>query len=438
MARRPAGEGGVGRYTTRSGSVLWRAHWIEPLDLNDPSAGTRQASKAGFATKAAAAEFVRQRVADLAAGRAVKTTSMTFGEMAETWVDGNRGAPRTVANYKRMLRLHILPTLRTVPLKAIRPTTLAGLYRRLEDGTAAVDKDDRPTRKPLGPNTVRLCHSIISLVLQVAVDDDLLVRNPARHPRANPPTAREVRAAKPEIHPWAADELERFLEWVVDEEDDPLRYAWVLAAHTGMRRGELMALRWGDIDIAGAVVSVRRSFGQVYEKGRPTTDLESVTKGTGSQAGTRPVDIGEAAVEAMRAQRRLASVVNIGQVARDRVVFTRPDGQRWTDKTMSYRFIRAVRLYNQQASEGAKVHPITLHDLRHTHATLLLQAGVHPKVVQERLGHANISITMDLYSHVMPTVQKAAVSAFEAVLAQTAHDGPGRAASARPRSPFES
>ncbi len=299
-----------------------------------------------------------------------------------------------------------------MPLKGIRPTTLASFYRRLEDGVPAVDAGDEQRREPLGPNTVRKCHTLIGAILQAAVDDNLLGTNAARHRRANPPTAREVRAAKPEITPWKAEELRLFLDWVVDEETDPLRYAWVVAAHTGVRRGELLGSRWGDIDLVAGSISVRRSRVQVREKGEATRDVESVPKSAGGHAGTHPIDIDDLAVVALRAQRRSMLFLDPELVARDRDVFVGADGKVFVPDQVTKRFGAAVRRYNRQASAPGQIPVIRLHDFRHTHATLLLEAGVHPKVVQERLGHSTITITMDLYSHVLPTTQRAAAEAF--------------------------
>ncbi|MBN9374905.1 MAG: site-specific integrase [Cellulomonas sp.] len=409
--RRGAGEGSIGSYETKGGR-RYRALWHEPIDIDDPDAGKRLASKGGFVEQKEAISYLRRVLTDLDEGKLTRSKETTFGEFAATWLDGFRGAATTKAGYRRLLRLHVLPTLGPVPLKAIRPTTLASLYQRLEDGTAAVEDGDEQPREPIGPNTVRKCHTLIGAILQAAVDDNLLATNSARYRRANPPTAREVRSAKPEITPWRAEELRLFLNWVVDEEIDPLRYAWVVAAHTGVRRGELLGLRWGDIDLVAGSISVRRSRVQVREKGQVTRDVESVPKSAGGHAGTHPIDIDDAAVAALRAQLRLMSYLDPRLVARDKPVFVGADGKMFVSDQVTKRFGAAVRRYNEQASAPEQIPLIRLHDLRHTHATLLLEAGVHPKVVQERLGHSTIAITMDLYSHVLPTTQRAAADAF--------------------------
>jgi integrase len=180
---------------------------------------------------------------------------------------------------------------------------------------------------------------------------------------------------------WTAPELRRFLSHVQGER---LYALWLLAATTGMRRGELLALKWPDVDLAAARVSVAESK---------------------TAAGRRSVALDPATVTALKAWRRQqaaerlawgAGWLNLG------LTFTREDGSALNPVWVNVTFTKRQRTIG--------LPRIRFHDLRHTHATIALQAGVHAKVMQERLGHASISITLDLYSHVIPAMQEDAAA----------------------------
>ena len=176
------------------------------------------------------------------------------------------------------------------------------------------------------------------------------------------------------------------------------------AAYTGMRRGELVGLQWRDIDLDRGTLSVQRSLQLVPRRGYVASEPKT-------SRSRRTITLGTTLVatfkrqRALQAENRLAAgpVWNEGGW-----VFTRPDG-RPVDPTIVSRKFRSV-------VTELGLPPVRLHDLRHTHATLLLVQGVHPKVVQERLGHFSISITLDIYSHVLPGLQERAAAAFETAL----------------------
>jgi integrase len=407
-ARRRPGEGGVDSYSTGRG-VRYRATWREPEDPEDLGSRRVQRTKGGFEDYKAAATFLRKKLTDVEEGRIVRAGAVTFGRFAAQWLAGFRGAATTSSQYRRYLRLYVDPHLGDLPLDQVRATTLAALYRRLERSGSAKGG-------PLSPSTVRKVHVLVNEILQTAVDDHRITTNPARHPRANPPSVSEVRGAHPETVTWSPSELTRFLSWTERQRDDPLRYLWTSAALTGLRRGELLGLTWGDVDLDARVLSVRRSRTVVRQKGEKTVEILSLPKSRHARA----VDLGRLAVEALRAQRRETVRIDLSMAASARPVFSYPDGTRIPPDMASKRFGAAVRRYNAACAPDDRVPQIRLHDLRHTHATHLLQAGAQPKVVQERLGHSTISITMDLYSHVMPTVQREAVDRFEATLTAAA------------------
>jgi integrase len=404
-ARRQAGEGGISAYDTKAGP-RYRIHWREPVDPDQPNGPRRQRTRNGFQDKRTAAAELRTILASQDAGRYVRGTDVTVGEYAKTWITTKRLSPSTEAMYRRYLRLHVEPYVGHVAIKDVRPSTLSGLYRQLEEcGRRQAGHEGGG----LSPNTVLKVHVLVGAVLQSAVDDQLILANPARHPRASPPTPRQVRQAAPELRPWTAEELHRFLAFVERRHEDPLRRAWTLLAYTGLRRGELLGLRWGDIDMAGGALSVRRAVVEVRERDKPSQVLESLTK----SGRARVVLLGRAALDALRARRSDAVQVNVALLGKERPVFLRDDGRVFTPDALLKQFKRTIAAHNAACARGDELPVVRLHDLRHTHATMLLQAGVHPRVVQERLGHRSITVTLEIYSHVLPRSQRSAAEALD-------------------------
>jgi integrase len=233
------------------------------------------------------------------------------------------------------------------------------------------------------------------------VRDNLLLRNPAA--AATPPTAKEAKA--PEMHPWSAAQLRAFLDWSRDNSEN--HAAWHVLAYTGMRRGELLALRWQDIDLDAATISVRRSVGVVKHHGQPRQIVEGTTK----TAKPRTVDIDEDTVAVLRAHRKARGAMAF-QLAQDgALAFGNIEGKFRDPETFSKTFKAAQRLCARD-SGGPALPEIRLHDLRHSHATILLTARVPVHIVSERLGHASPVVTMTVYAHVLPGSQREAAATF--------------------------
>jgi integrase len=199
---------------------------------------------------------------------------------------------------------------------------------------------------------------------------------------------------------WSAEQLHIFLAHVVD---DPHAALWRLAAMTGMRRGELVALRWRDVDFDAARVTVVRQLakgGGAVEAG-PTKTRRS----------RRLISVDPRTIEALREHRKeqLATRLMVGRAYEDHgLAFCRPDGHPLHPD-------RLTQLFRQHC-RAAGLPYIRLQGLRHTNATLMLGAGVHPKVVQERLGHSSIAITLDVYSHAIPGMQENAAMQVAALI----------------------
>ena len=244
----------------------------------------------------------------------------------------------------------------------------------------------------LSPASRRAILVVLHHALGDAVAAGLLRINPA-HGVPRP----KVRMA--ELHTWSRDELAKFLEATKDDRLSPL---WRLLAMTGLRRGEALGLRWSDVDLAKGRLSIQRQ--------RVTTDYEVLERQTKTDRG-RSVAIDAATVAALRqqSQQQLDDAAEWGDAwVSEGHVFTREDGAAWHPDRITDLFAQAVK--------RAGVPHIRLHDLRHGWATLALGAGIHPKVVQERLGHANIAMTMDRYSHVIPALQESAAELVAALV----------------------
>ena len=193
---------------------------------------------------------------------------------------------------------------------------------------------------------------------------------------------------------WTKEQLKKFLESVAEERLSPL---WHTIAMTGMRRGEALGLRWSDVDLENGRLSVRRAL---IPSGREVIVSEPKTI-----KGRRVIAIDPGTIEVLKGQaaRQLDEQKEWDDAwVETGLVFTQENGAALDPET--------VTRYFRQAVKRSMLPAIRLHDLRHTHATLALQAGIHPKVVSERLGHATISITLDTYSHAVPAMQEEAAA----------------------------
>ena len=394
---RRRGVGSITSYNIKAG-LRWRWQLRVPLDPELPEAGTRLAGRGGYATMEQADQALQDARKDIRDQRRVATSAgrPTIAAYAETWVSGLRLANSTVHGYRKIIRNHVAPALGSLRLDQLTATRLAKHYRDL-----AVDgrRDSKGLGAGLSSNTINKVHVLIGAMLDAAVDDGHLSVNVARKSRTvQAPTGKQIRAEQEEIVTWTAVELSDFLAWSRDVYRDELHPLWHLIAHTGMRRSEALALRWGDIDFAHLRVSIRRAA---------DVTLSNVTKST-KTGSARVVDIDQATADVLRAERALRGSLSLDLARAGSYAFGLLDGTMRSPTSITERWRRRVR--QAQSDIGTEhLKPLSIKGLRHTHATLLLELGIHPKVVQERLGHSNISTTMNIYSHVTPTMQRDAV-----------------------------
>jgi integrase len=366
--------------------------WAFVVDVgHDESGRRRQQWRGGFDTRREAEQALTEALGRLQKGTYVEPSKLTVAAFMGQWLDSIRASvrPSTWAAYAALTRTHIIPALGTIRLQQLTAAQLNRLYADL------LEKGRRDGQGGLSPRTVAYVHATVRKALAEAVRWQLLTRNVAA--QATPPRQQP----NGDLRTWSAEELRAFLAHV---EGDRLYAAYLLASTSGLRRGELLGLRWRDLDLSGGRLSVTQTLVSVNY---------AVTFSSPKTAkGRRSVALDPATVAALRAHRvamleeRLS--LGLGAPTDDGLVFTALDGEPLHPAQFSDRFDRLVK--------AAGVPRIRLHDLRHTHATLALQAGVHPKVVSERLGHSTVAMTLDIYSHAIPAMQEEAAAKVAALV----------------------
>jgi integrase len=360
--RRGAGEGCI--------SQRKDGRWVGVLDLGWQDGKRRRKSVYGK-TRAEAARKLAEAQNQQQAGMLVEDERMTVEQFIDTWLKAVKDSVKhsTWRRYDSLLRVHAKPTIGKLRLARLKPLHLKQMYAaRLEAG--------------LAPSTVRQLHVVVHRALRDAERWALVPRNVAGLVSAPRRVRREFQVFSPE-------QARVFLQVV---KGDRLEALYAVAITTGMREGELFGLCWEDVNLdAGTLHLARR---------------------VKTESSRRQVLLPRLAVEALKAHKT--------QQARERLRV----GERWRDNGLVFpnrvgeandpsHFLR--RDY-RPLLERAGLPRIRFHDLRHSAATLLLGMGVHPKIVSELLGHSNISITLDLYSHVTMTMQQQAASAIDGLL----------------------
>ena len=391
--RRSPGEGGAYSYRTRDGlRWYWKAVIAKAGGAREPTV------RRGFLTKAAALDAMREALGESKRGTFVEPSRQVLGAHLDDWLAGLRLEASTVASYRIIIRCHITPYIGAVPLASLTTARIDALYRQLERAGRRDTKGEL-AGKGLGPSTVRYVHIVLSASLSAAVDAGQLRSNPAA--KAHPPTEKQVKAQQREMHPWTAGQLAAFLGW--SKEHSSYHVLWLLLAMTGMRRGEALGLHWRDVNLDAGTIAVRRGARMIRYKGEPGEVHEGPTKGHKA----RVVDIDAATMSVLRGWRRERGGMAL-QLARDEaLVFGTIENGLRNPEHVSQTFKDAVARCRRALGDET-LPAIRLHDLRHTCASVLLSSGVPVKVVSERLGHANPSITLSIYAHVLPGDQKAA------------------------------
>lgn len=383
---------GVYRRTFASGKVRFKA--VAPGSIG-ANGRRHQPTKTTFTTKQEAVAWRRVVAGDRERGIVLPTGSLTLEKYLDAWLDqppSNIG-PNTLTQYRWALD-RLPPALARTPLRSLNPDVIRRAYAAVPEGA----------------------RSYLHTALHRALNDAPLPRNPATGVRKPRRTTKE-RAF------WTVDEWRAFgaaldavracaargCRCAGSGTGRPRRCShvhatlWRLLAETGMRRGEALGLDWQDVDFAARTISVRRQF--TVEENR------SVLKDLKTGRSNRTIDIDATVIAALAEWREVQRATCARRIGRDAyAIFTQGDGRRLAPtRALSDRFAAMVL--------KAGVRPLTIHGLRHTHATLLLRDGQAIHVVSRRLGHANEAITLQAYAHVLPDQSRAAAGVMAALLA---------------------
>lgn len=324
----------------------------------------------------------------------IEPTSVLLGEVVSEWLKCHKYSikPTTYSSYRALIDNHIIPELGNIQLSKLRPSQIKAFYsKKLVGGRA----DGKPGG--LSNRSIRYIHAILGAALDSAVEDELIPRNVVRS--VTPPAP-----VKPEIKYWEWEKAKQFLE---STKQDRYYLFYLIALSTGMGRGEILGLRWQDINWKKQTLSIRQSV--VNTDGGPIIQPSVKTKNR-----SRTIDISEGLTLQLRAHKKnqAEEMLALGNKNPHNLVLLNQNDNYVRPRNMDRSMERAIIRFNKTYKERYKIEnhlpKISSHGLRHTYATHLLEEGVHPKVVSERLGHANIQITLDTYSHVTPRLQKEA------------------------------
>lgn len=339
-------------------------------------------SRGGFRTRKACQAAMTEALTAIEQHAFVLRDDATVRDfILQEWLPAIKGTlrPTTYASYTSLCERHVIPRLGAVQLQKLSPAQLNGLYAYLlEEGRVRGGGG-------LSNSSVRRVHAVIHRFCHDAVRWGRLTVNPAA--AADPPKAS---AEHDELTVWNAEELAAFL---VSAESDRLFGLWRLLAMTGMRRGEALGLRWDDLDMEAGQLSIRRAL-------VPVNGVAQISEPK-TKRGRRTIALDPETLEVLKAHAaRQADEQALweGSWSDLGYVFTREDGRLLAPQVVSKTF--------QALARRAALPRIRLHDLRHTYATLALAAGVNPRIVSARLGHATVAFTLDIYSHVLPQADR--------------------------------
>lgn len=373
------------------GSIYQRkrdGRWTGEMRLRD---GTRKYVYApkDNNTKAAARLALKEAQRTYERGELVPANKQRVEEYLEYWLSVHKLTIReiTYRQYMSMARVHVIPRLGHIPLQRLAGAHIQRFISELAKGDPAKKK------KGLAPSSIHLIYNMLHKAMKDALEWELIGADPCRGVKLPRNVQEEVQALD-------AEQAQVLLEAV---QGTPLYGIVTLALATGLRRGELLALKWSDLDLDRGILQVQRT--DVYINGQGHVQNEPKTR-----SGKRSIVLTSFAVQALREhrtqQRRARMQARTWQ--ENNLVFCNARGGYLAPALLFRRF--------KQVLEKAELDPIRFHALRHSCATLLLKMRVPGKVVQEILGHSSISITMDKYGHVLPGMQAEAIAGLDRLL----------------------
>jgi integrase len=366
MARSRRGRG--------EGSIYQRADglWVASISAGHKANGKRRRLVAYGETKQVAREKLKGIVAD----RQREPGKLTIADLGKSWLEVKKTsvAAGTYRRYEQLVRSHITPRIGHLVAHGVEPLDIQDFYGQM----LAEEETTSNTRK---------AGECLLFMFDYAVQLHLVKHNPVKD-------AKRPRHEKAQMHVWSQAQAQAFLEAA---KTDPFHTLYAVALSTGLREGELFALGWADIEFADRSLQVTKTLEE--------EDSVLRIKPPKTAKGRRRVDLPDFVVELLAAHKERKIAEN------------RADAPVFSDSRGGYLRRSNVRKRSfHPLIAKAGVPTIRFHDLRHTAATLLLLAGVHPKIVSERLGHASVEITLNTYSHVLPTMQRDAANHIERLL----------------------
>lgn len=381
MAKRGNGEGSI--YYRKSDN-----HWVGSITLEN---GTRKVMYGK--TRKEVAEKLTGLLHDQQRGMLVANSQQTVEQFLTNWLENThkqRIRPRTYERYHEAIHLHILPALGRYQVQKLTPQQVQAFYAR-------------ESKRGLAPATVAYYHSVLHNALNTAVQWGLVARNVCD--LVKPP-----RKQRFEMQTLTIEQGQKLLDTLRGHKWEAL---YTLALATGLRRGEILGLKWQDIDLASGKIQVQRILSRVLA-GIPEQKHIYVEAEPKTQKSRRSIEVAPFALTALRDHRvrQLEAKLKAGTCweAHDYVFCT---------STGTHLNPNHVVDEMKKLLKRADLPDIRFHDLRHSAASFLFAMEVHPKIVQELLGHSNISITMDIYSHMLPGMQQEAVKKLDQALKQT-------------------
>lgn len=384
-----------------TGSIRARSpgHYEITVDVGRDVDGKRKRHYVSVSGKKKDAERkLTEIMHSIGTGTFVEQTKMTLGEYLAKWLADvrTRVSAKSYERYAGIMNVCVTPRIGLKPLIKLTPLDLSGLYAELlANGRVSTGhKITKPDRQPgLSARTVRHVHVVLRGALRQAVLWRLIVRNPSDAVVPPRPPRRDMRAL-------TDDEVGALVDTASTTR---LFVPIVLAVFTGMRRGEILGLRWQDVDFEARTAVVRQTMEQT--KGSITFKAPKTSK------SRRTIALPDAAIAVLRRHRAAQAEerIRLGPAYLEHdLVLAKKRGDPWNANSIHTLFRGIVR--------RAGIGHVRFHDLRHTHATQLLRLGVNAKVVSERLGHSTIGITLDTYSHVMPGMQEEAARRIDVAL----------------------
>lgn len=334
-------------------------------------------------TQAECRQWIKETVTQVDAGITFEGARYRVSEYLEEWLKSIKGSIRqnTWFDYRQLIKNHIDPTLGKIKLKDLKPSQIQVVINaKREEGYS--------------PWTLQFIRRVLNTAMGQAVVWGMITNNPVKGVKV-------PRSPQQELSIWTKEQVKIFLDHVEGTRFEALYF---LAVTTGLRQGELLGLMWSDIDWGKKRLSIKRQLRQVRGKGLIFQELKTKT-------AQRVIFLGDSAILKLEQHRTIQDQQKL--IA----------GSRWQDQNIVFPSTIGTplgprNLYRQfiNTTEKTGLPRIKFHDLRHTAATLMLKEGIHPKVVQERLGHSSITLTLDVYSHVIPSMQEEVAEKLDGLL----------------------